>query len=543
MARQRPRKNAKKRQRPAARGKNHAAAQAHAGRPLKPLSPEWQQRLMEAERLRMAGRIQQAIPSYNNVLSHAPDTPPALMGLAQCLVQLNQVDRGLQLAKKACVNARQHPEYIAVYAELLLAAGRVDEAAREAERVLAGRGDHLGALLTLSQAQEKKHDYEEAFKTVTSALSVAADNDYTAILQGRLLRRLHRLEEANVVFSEVLLRSSLRPDLRQFAVHESAMTLDQLGRYEEAYNAFVQYGEIARSGPTVKRIDVEAWPREISAYRNVISPSFMEKLRGCLAIDDSFDDPVFLVGFPRSGTTMTEQILAAHPRITTTDEEPFLNTVKSLMIREAGERKPIAELLSSLTPPLLMRLRQTYWEAVRQKVGSIEQGCVFIDKLPLNIIDLPLINILFPNARVIVALRDPRDVCLSCFMQDFGLNEAMVHFISLESTVSFYASVMSLYLEVKDAITLSMMEVRYEDTVSDLQAVAGRILNHLGLEWDDRVLRFHEIARSRAISTPSFAAVTEPIHTRAVKRWENYAERFEGVQLVLGPFIEAFGYE
>jgi len=128
-------------------------------------------------------------------------------------------------------------------------------------------------------------------------------------------------------------------------------------------------------------------------------------------------------------------------------------------------------------------------------------------------------------------------------MQDFGLNEAMIHFLSLESTVSFYASVMSLYLEVKDALTLSMMEVRYEDTVSDLKGEADRLLTHLGLEWDERILRFHEIARSRAISTPSFAAVTEPIHRRAVKRWEHYAEPFAEVRSVLGQFVEVFGYE
>ena len=166
-----------------------------------------------------------------------------------------------------------------------------------------------------------------------------------------------------------------------------------------------------------------------------------------------------------------------------------------------------------------------------------------LDKMPLNLVDVGFINALFPKAKLIVALRDPRDVCLSCFMQPFQLNGAMKNYLSRERTVEFYANVMDLWLHLRDLITLPYIEVRYEKTVHDLEGQARRMLDFLGLEFHAAVLEFQEHARQKFITTPSFESVIEPVHSRAIGRWSNYASQMEHQMPKLQPFIQAFGYE
>jgi len=127
-------------------------------------------------------------------------------------------------------------------------------------------------------------------------------------------------------------------------------------------------------------------------------------------------------------------------------------------------------------------------------------------------------------------------------MQQFNLNDAMVHFLSLEDTAEFYEAVMGHWMEMRDRLTCDVLEVRYEDTVRDLESQARRLLEFLEAPWDDAVLRFHEVARERYINTPSYAAVTEKVHTRATERWRKYAEKVEPVTDRLRPFIHEFGY-
>jgi hypothetical protein len=127
-------------------------------------------------------------------------------------------------------------------------------------------------------------------------------------------------------------------------------------------------------------------------------------------------------------------------------------------------------------------------------------------------------------------------------MQWFAPNPAMIQLLTLDSAARFYAAVMGLYLELREVVTLPLLEVRYEDTVSDLETQGRRIIDHLGLEWHHDLLSFQEKARQRAIRTPSYAAVTEKVHTRAVGRWRHYARRFDPLQDTLSPFVAEFGY-
>jgi len=150
---------------------------------------------------------------------------------------------------------------------------------------------------------------------------------------------------------------------------------------------------------------------------------------------------------------------------------------------------------------------------------------------------------IFPEARFLVAIRDPRDVCLSCFMQPLALNPVSSAYLSLAGTVTQYASVMGFWRTILPRLRNAWVEVRYEDVVADLEASSRRALAFLDVGWNEEVLRFHEHARSKPLRSPSYAEVTKPVFKGAVGRWRNYAKYLEPCMEQLIPFLRAYGYD
>lgn len=198
--------------------------------------------------------------------------------------------------------------------------------------------------------------------------------------------------------------------------------------------------------------------------------------------------------------------------------------------------------LAALSPERIGDLRAQYMAQAARYLDPAG-GDRFIDKMPLNIIDLGLIVRLFPGARIILALRHPCDCCLSCFMQSFVANDAMANFHTLEDAAGLYAEVMGLWAEYRRLLPMNVHRIRYEDLVGDLEGEARRLLDFLELEWDERVLEYSRHARERKqITTPSYNQVTEAIYTRARYRWQRYEEQMAPIMPLLAPYIEAFGY-
>lgn len=250
------------------------------------------------------------------------------------------------------------------------------------------------------------------------------------------------------------------------------------------------------------------------------------------------EPPVFLVGFPRSGTTLLDQILSGHPGIVVLEEK---DTLQDLCRRYALSDAGIRVFLED-TPQSLADDRRRYWQQVDGYLPTRPRERLFVDKLPLNTLFLPLLARLFPEARFIFALRDPRDVVLSCFMQTFALNEAMRHFLTLEESAAFYAAVMEVGRRACAALTERVHSVRYEDVVADTEGEARRLLEFLDLDWDPKVLDVQATAKRRRINTPSYHQVARPIYGEARERWRRYAAQLEPVMPTLEPFIQAFSY-
>ncbi len=497
-----------------------------------------------AERARAAGDLARAEAAYRRALAADPRRPDALAGLGAVRLARGDAAAAAALLDRALPELRGRAARQAArlaHADACLQCGRGADALASARAAVDAAPREPGALAVKAMVEERTNDLDAAAATAARALAVAPAHASVGTMAARIDRRRGDAAAALARLDALLARRDLSPFQRQAALHERAVTLEAAGHHDEAWTAFVAAGRAVAEDPAAVRLDRDAWPRRVEACRRGLTRTLLEGAPSPSAGDLPFR-PAFLVGFPRSGTTMTESVLAAHPVIRTTDEQPFLGDVKrSLAAATGGSVDDLPGLIARLRPEHVAAGRTEYARRVTDALGPVNG--VLVDKLPLNLVDVGLVDALFPEARLIVALRDPRDVCLSCFQQWFGLNTAMVHFLDPEDTVRFYATVMGGWLDTRDALRIPRLEVRYEDTTADLEGQARRMLETLGVPWDDAVLAFHERARTRAISTPSYAAVAEPVHRRAVARWRRYERHLATWHEPLARFVAAFGYD
>jgi tetratricopeptide (TPR) repeat protein len=499
-----------------------------------------QQQLKVAQDHAQAGRLEQAQRLYQQVLAARPANVAALYGLAEISGRIGRTEEAIRLLRRAIDIDEREPDLHALLSFLLLREGDPDEAERAARRAIKLDANHETAHRMLADCYHRLRRYDDAIAEVRKALAADPTSVSAEVFLAALLRDKGEPAEARRVLENVL-QKDMQQDLLHRALTELGFVLDKLGEYEGAFALFEQAGEENGKTPEARRIDRDLSMKLVGDYKAVATKELLSKWTR-QDFDDDLPRPSFLVGFPRSGTTLTEQVLAAHPDVETADEKELIRAVKSQMTAWFSEgNAPV--LLPQLDRDDVARLRAEYWKQAGSVMNMDLSDTVFVDKLPLNLVDLPLINVMFPEARVIVALRDPRDVCLSCFMQRFRLNPAMINFLWWERTAEYYAAVMDLWLHLRELVTLEHLEVRYEDTVEDFERQARRLIDFLGVPWDEGVLAFHEKARDRFISTPSFTAVSGRVHRGALARWRHYPAAVERVSGTLARFVTAFGYD
>jgi Flp pilus assembly protein TadD len=492
-----------------------------------------------------AGQPGKARDLLRTAIEKDPDNAAALFMSGQLAEQRGALDQALNLIRRS---AELEPGRIPVRTyliRLLLKDGRYEEALSTARQILELDSALAGAHVSAAHALERMHRVDEARDSLVAALALEPQNGNAAVLLAILERREGQLDEARARL-EAVLQCSNDDDVLYRALKELSLVLDKQGKHDEAFDGLARAGDIRMRSSVAQQMDQDLRSRLIACYREGFDAACLASDRSSEGLGDT-RRLAFLVGFPRSGTTMTGQILAAHPQIVTADEKPMLHVaLRRIAQRHNASEFDLPQLLPQLGAGEINELRDVYWNVAEHEMEASLEGKLLLDKLPINIMNLGIINIIFPDARIIVALRDPRDVCLSCFMQRFSLNDLTINFQTWDRIAHFYAQVMDLWLHYRDVMTLSYLEVRYEDTVEDLERQARRMLQFLGLEWDDAVLRFHEQAGrgtiDRRVSTPSYLAITEKIHGRAAGRWRRFASHYEQVDHDLRRFIQAFGY-
>jgi tetratricopeptide (TPR) repeat protein len=246
---------------------------------------------------------------------------------------------------------------------------------------------------------------------------------------------------------------------------------------------------------------------------------------------------VFVVGFPRSGTTLLEQVLASHPAIAALEEAPTLKpAIDAYLDPPTG-----MAALAAMDEETAERWRRDYWARVRS-FGIDVAGKVFVDKQPFYTLWLPLIAKLFPKARVLIVRRDPRDIALSCFRRPFHMTPVTYELMDLERGARLYDAAMRLLDLFIDRAGNPCLAYRHEDLVDDFDGVSRRICDFLGLIWTENLRDFAATARGRAIRTPSARQVIKGLNRRGVGAWRPYAEALAPALPILEPWAERFGY-
>jgi hypothetical protein len=246
---------------------------------------------------------------------------------------------------------------------------------------------------------------------------------------------------------------------------------------------------------------------------------------------------VFIVGFPRSGTTLLEEVLAGHPLVCTTGERDGLDAG----VREfLGGADGLDRLSGSDTTALLV-FREKYWRKLRE-LGVDFAGKVLVDKQPYNTVKLPLIVKLFPEAKILFVTRDPRDVVFSCFRRRFRMNPSNYELLSLESAARLYDSVMRLADIFRAKLSMAVLDLQHEDMIADFRNCVDDIFRFVGLNARDASWNPEERTRTRAIGTPSAAQIARGLSRQGIGSWRPYLNQLAPILPVLQPWIERFGF-
>ncbi len=488
--------------------------------------------------LREAGLLEEAAGRYRAVLHRDPAHVAALCNLGGTLIDLYQLDEAAGLLNEA---HRLRPDAVPVLHQVvrvLLLQGRSGEAEARCREALRADANAVDSMAVLADLLERSSRLEEAGRLVERGLEMAPGHLGLRLAAAKLARRRGDDRQA-VTICEAALRESPPADSGSQLHHLLGQLFDHLGDTARAFEHFTEGNRItamAHAGRE-QRDYLRYIAQQRERFRTAPPPLTRGQAGGA---DDDAAQPVFLVGFPRSGTTLLEQILDSHPQIQTLDERPTVAAMIQEHERVVARHRDAALALTSAE---IQALRDTYFGEVGRQLTARDPERTLVDKMPLNLVDAHLIWRIFPEAKFILAIRHPCDACLSCFMQDFIQNKAMVNFTSLAGTAAVYAAVMDLWLEYQRTLPLKVHRIRYEDLVDNLEEEMRRLLRFLEIEWDPAVLDHVRHARDRGtIRTPSYHQVTQPIYQSAKYRWERYARELEPILGTLCPYIEHFGY-
>ena len=416
---------------------------------------------------------------------------------------------------------------------------RIDGAESRLNDILRRYPGSTKARLQLAALYERLSRVADAESLLAGvAIRGEAPSDDELSIRAALLARSTHAQEARAAYEELLQRTG---DAAPNAPYYFALAkcCDRLGDAASAMHALerghaAQLRSALRLAPELADPDSE--PLAIARQR--ISTADRAQWQSIEA-PDSADSPIFVVGFPRSGTTLLEQMLDAQPELCSMDERAFVQDVIDEMAR-MGFAYPVD--LGRLDSAVCARLRGIYWARVATVI-ELGPGRQLVDKNPLNILRLPLLLRLFPRASVILALRHPMDVVLSCYMQSFRAPGFQILCSSLHRLARGYVNAMQFWLEHVDVLQPRVLELRYEDLVDNPTMHARALGDFLGLVDVSSMLKFDEHARAKGfISTPSYAQVVEPLNKKAVGRWQRYREYLEPVVPLLKPIIDHWSY-
>jgi len=398
-------------------------------------------------------------------------------------------------------------------------------------------------LSELAELYERLRRVTEAAQLIERALQMNPTSPLALLGRARLERQAGRL-----VMAEQILRAlpaHAHRLIQARASYELGGILDRQGRYDEAMVAFLAAKAILKPDAMPFAFGLQTIHNRLKALAENIKP---EMFQCWFDSGPNFQPPhrlALLGGHPRSGTTLLEQVLDSHPDIVSAEEtEIFHDETYIPLTRSFPPNTVMLPVLEAAQTGALQSARTTYFRSMGLSLGQPVGEQLLIDKNPSLTYLIPALVRVFPEIKLLIALRDPRDVVLSCFMQPFfQVAQTSSAYLTLAGTAEEYAAVMGVWLALKPLLKNPWLEVRYEDMVEDLESVVRQTLAFLGVPWDASVLGFDRHAREKVVRSPTYADVAKPVYKSAMGRWRNYQKYLEPHLEKLEPYVKTFGYE
>jgi tetratricopeptide (TPR) repeat protein len=506
------------------------------------------------------GAIAEAEVHTRNAVRIAPENPQSHNLMGMIMTEANRPQIGEYHYRKVIELAKNRdPIVVANLAWNLKNQGRMAEARELYEESSAAAPAVVQTWLGWARLEEADRDFTRAAELLDRAEQLAPGNPSILLSRAVLCGRTEAYSQALAILDAMAPPAESTPGdatpagtvgapapaqsgggLGANELLEKGRLLDRIGRYGEAFEAFAEGKRLCREVTGLNYMEEHA-QQQAARLKGFFTESRLAILPRAEPREDTAQ-PIFILGFPRSGTTLVEQTLSAHPRICAGDELPFVNEITDAMMRVLNSPLTYPEALAELwmgdRRHGLDELRDYYLERVRQ-LGIVEPGAAwFTDKMPLNETHLGLIALMFPRSPMIHVLRHPLDVVLSTFSNH--LTHGFYCSYALETAARHYALTMNLVEHYRGQMTLHYLPIRYEDIVDDQEEAVRRMLDFVGEPFDASCLAFHE--NRRYARTASYAQVTEQLYDRSRYRYRHYRKQLEPAAAILEPVIKRLGY-
>jgi tetratricopeptide (TPR) repeat protein len=498
--------------------------------------------LQQARSLWVQNRFDESLELFERAVRKYPQNLLALVDASRALGARFEIQRAEELLDRVMAMASRNARVWHLAGQSYRIIFRPEKALTCLEQAVALSRNLPDAHLELAVLHERRHRLAEASACLEECLRLQPDYLEAQLFQARLLRRRKEEASSTALFRRLAENEGAHPMIRAQAWAEIAQGCDRAGDYAGAMSSLLR-------GKQLLREHEEPFLREsrsiLELVRTIAEAVTADDFRRWAEAAKEWEPRrlALLTSFPRSGTTLLEQILDSHPGLVSSDErEAFARDIFPAMWMTPATPRPTLAALDQMPRERWGRQRDRYLRYMEAALNESIDDRVHLDKNPPLTPLLPAMLRLFPEMKLLIALRDPRDVVLSCFMQYLPLNTNSVWYLSLERAAERFTVDLGMWLRLRSLLPGAWLEVRYEDTVRHLEREARRALDFLGLPWDPRVLEYRSHVQNKAVASPTYEAVAQPLYTRAIGRWQHYAEYFGDGLARLEPLVKELGY-
>jgi tetratricopeptide (TPR) repeat protein len=497
------------------------------------------QLLRDARALMEGEMYHEALARYEILVKKCPDSHRIWFEWGCAAEQAGDIDAaeaGWQRAKQL---ADADSDFLLEIGARYLAARRPAKAMETYLEAAAMAPGAINPKINVALELERHHRFDEAREQIDSCLRIDSNDEQARFFLAKIERRENRLDTAEGLLRDLVASEVRHPYVVYACRYELAQILDKTGRFDEAMRFLIEAKRMVSILADIDRVlkSYDKWMQNVRSRAMSLPRTILHTWARSFPEAARLRTPAtsFIGGHPRSGTTLLEQILDSHPRIKAFDEPHAVNRIIAGM--------PAGPGWYFIPRRQLNELRRLYVsELCPEGLDDDDNATVLVDKNPSPTVQLPCMLRAFPELRVIIAVRDPRDVVISCFFQNLSLNQVNANFLSFERLARHYSDLMDIWLAVREWKGFAWIETRYEDVVRDLEQEGRKATAFLGLPWHPEQADYFTKSRQKSLFSPTYHEVTKPVYASSVSRWHAYEKYVAPILPLLAGYCSAFGY-